>query len=455
MKRIISIMMAAVLLLSLTACKAEKEPEPVTEKAIDVGKAPETEESLETVVIVDDSAFQNAPEESGVLPEPVKAFITNYYECGQRTDNTLVYESSIPWVNFGEAGIASGLNDMTHADFERLIKRTAEWRDEEVKYADEIDLEGAYSDSMTNAKILRSDSSVLSFRTLNVGYNKGGAHGYEIYLSFNYDLEGKKLLSLKDVFIDTDKLMEMITERLVSEYPETVWFDEENILKYFDPATSQFETDKSHVDFALSNSGVNFYFNAGDIAPYADGAKVIEFSYDELKGIISPKYATAPLDYIEYLEPGANHYFGHNNLIKAFARYNEYGMADGIVVFMGGHDTVIETFANNIELYLVSIDERYYIYAIENGEDDEVSLHVIDLNTPIPSSVDKIDARLYTARDIGNVENPPAELNCYGARNTVSPLTNPHSFELEPGKYGGDSVTYRTGENGMPEKCTN
>lgn len=114
----------------------------------------------------------------------------------------------------------------------------------------------------------------------------GGAHPNTFSRDFVFDSQTGKILGLKDVFISgfDSKLNKQIDKKFRETYklkPNESLNGEkgmlfENFIKYND-------------NFFLTKNGISFYYNPYEIAPYAVGPIVLDFTYNELKEILKPE----------------------------------------------------------------------------------------------------------------------------------------------------------------------
>ncbi len=128
--------------------------------------------------------------------------------------------------------------------------------------------------SSLNSEIIRTDSNLLVMETIVELYT-GGAHGtYEVYYS-NIDTAQIKLLKLEDVFSSgfESTLNELIKQEIGASTSHNL--DTETFY---------------NSNFGLLDQGVKFYFNAYEIAPYADGPTEVFISYDRLNDILKSSF---------------------------------------------------------------------------------------------------------------------------------------------------------------------
>lgn len=129
--------------------------------------------------------------------------------------------------------------------------------------------------------VVQSNSSYISF-VLKYGGFTGGAHGYEVKLSYAYDLKNKKYLSLKDIFNDPNYLTYVSSESrksLINQYIEKS--DQEGEKEYFDSLVESINLgtepkEDNFKSFTFTKDKVKIYFSQYQVGPYAMGMPEVE-----------------------------------------------------------------------------------------------------------------------------------------------------------------------------------
>lgn len=129
--------------------------------------------------------------------------------------------------------------------------------------------------------VVQSNSSYISF-VLKYGGYTGGAHGYEVKLSYAYDLKNNKYLELKDLFNDPNYLTYVSEESrksLINQYIEKA--EEEGEKEYFDSLIESINLGtEPKVDnfksFTFTKDKVKIYFSQYQVGPYAIGMPEVE-----------------------------------------------------------------------------------------------------------------------------------------------------------------------------------
>lgn len=136
--------------------------------------------------------------------------------------------------------------------------------------------------------IIQSNSSFVSF-ILSYGAFTGGAHGYEVKKSYNYDLENSRYLTLADIYKDEDYLNKLSqTSRQILKKEYAVISDEDransdpvavedyleninsSILSGTEPNEENFKT------FTFTPDSIKIYFAQYQVGPYVMGMPEIE-----------------------------------------------------------------------------------------------------------------------------------------------------------------------------------
>ena len=137
--------------------------------------------------------------------------------------------------------------------------------------------------------IVQSNSSFVSF-VLSFGAFTGGAHGYEVKKSYNYDLENNRYLTLADIYKGDesylDKLSQTSREILKKEYATVSDEDRANsdplaIEDYLENINSSIDNGTEPLEdnfktFTFTPNGIKIYFAQYQVGPYVMGMPEIE-----------------------------------------------------------------------------------------------------------------------------------------------------------------------------------
>lgn len=182
--------------------------------------------------------------------------------------------------------------------------------------------------------VARADSRVVSLMTRYSDY-LGGAHGMFYTDGINFDSETGKKLSLKDIFVSTDKLPGILENKLLKKYGRNAFFNaEQEGTSIFAPiieareenagteadvgkgtdagteATAGTETDvedsgtvtlrEEEYTWCVTNDGVVFYFAPYLLGPYASGEFECLIPFRQ-KNLFQPVYTETAKKYVREL----------------------------------------------------------------------------------------------------------------------------------------------------------
>ena len=164
------------------------------------------------------------------------------------------------------------------------IDEMLQWATEHRAMAGEQFYTYSYYDS---SDVQRLDQRIVSVLTSHSQYS-GGAHPSNFFQATNLDLGTKRELTLNDV-IDISKkdlLFSMILEQIDNKYWE---YGEGSFYPdYREIALDELENDPRFWYF--SRTGMVFFFNPYELAPYAAGVIQIEIPYVNLYSILKDEY---------------------------------------------------------------------------------------------------------------------------------------------------------------------
>ena len=141
----------------------------------------------------------------------------------------------------------------------------------------------------SNFKVIQSNSSYISF-VLNYGGFTGGAHGYEINATFNYDVKNQKILTVKDIFPNNPDYLKYLSDAsrkyLVSQYATLSDEDkkgstEEAIKEYTKNMTDMINQgtepkEENFSSFTFTPDKIRIYFADYQVGPHAIGMPEVE-----------------------------------------------------------------------------------------------------------------------------------------------------------------------------------
>ncbi len=137
--------------------------------------------------------------------------------------------------------------------------------------------------------VIQSNSSYISFILTYQAYT-GGAHGYQIKKSYNYDIKNEKEVSLADVFYNDSDFLNRISKvsrkELMEKYavinpeeaegsdPSAIEAYIENMKEFINEGTKPEE--KNFQVFTFTPDGIKIYFAQYQVGPYSIGMPEVE-----------------------------------------------------------------------------------------------------------------------------------------------------------------------------------
>jgi len=169
-----------------------------------------------------------------------------------------------------------------------LKKRQTQYIDQSRKMFDSMSADQIHTFSMEsymNIGLLYQSKHNLCIRTRFYDY-EGGAHGYGGDLYKTYDLESSEQLILDDIFTASGmEVLPLLIEKQIKQ---------DRGLRSSDPISSAGLFDEGVVkvtdNFYLTPSGIGFFYNQYEIAPYASGQYDVFLNYDVLKNYLRPTF---------------------------------------------------------------------------------------------------------------------------------------------------------------------
>jgi hypothetical protein len=137
--------------------------------------------------------------------------------------------------------------------------------------------------------VIQSNSKYISF-LLNYGAFTGGAHGYEVKKSYNYDLENSCEIKLADMYKNNpdylEKLSEISRKTLKEQYAVVSDEERENsdplaIESYLENINSSIDSGTEPLEdnfniFTFTKDGIKIYFAQYQVGPYVMGMPEVE-----------------------------------------------------------------------------------------------------------------------------------------------------------------------------------
>ena len=150
--------------------------------------------------------------------------------------------------------------------------------------------------------VIRADQKIFSTGN-NAEVYYGGAHGGNFVGGRCYDSQTGEEITFNDVFLKTDGLADIITDKLYENYDKEIFFSEtreelkEDVQMYVDELT-----DNGATNWSVNYEGVAIYFGDYALAAYASGHQIVFINYDEYPDYLNSEYfKDADEDYVMHV----------------------------------------------------------------------------------------------------------------------------------------------------------
>lgn len=121
------------------------------------------------------------------------------------------------------------------------------------------------------------------------GYADGAAHPYHYSITFNYDLQNAKKLTLEDVFLPNSNYLQVLSDYSKTELTTRNIGFEEGFQQGADP------TPENYRNWNVSNEGfLVITFDEYQVAPYAAGQQIVTIPLSSLGQVINMQGPLAP-----------------------------------------------------------------------------------------------------------------------------------------------------------------
>lgn len=167
----------------------------------------------------------------------------------------------------------SELFQMSIADYENAIANDYPVRPYEV---------------VTEYTVTLNQDCFISLYFDNYEYT-GGAHGMTTRTSDTWSLEGRKRLTLSDLFPDDFDYKKYLTTDIINQINKEI---SEGNNVYFDDYAKLVIENFNVNNFYLTPDGIVIYFQHYDIAPYSSGIRTFTIPYSE-NGVMKPSCSVA------------------------------------------------------------------------------------------------------------------------------------------------------------------
>lgn len=215
-------------------------------------------------------------DESAQKPVPLNVEISAKYE-GEWDDQGPIITADSATIHILDDGyetLKNNLNVYNEMNWQEVYSTYIEHRD----YAKaDIYREGTELYISRVIDVKRADSKILSFVNTESSY-VGGAHGNYYENAEVFDVQKGKILELKDVITDYEKVYQYVVNDLKENYDEEQFFEDyEAWLEemFYEPDGAM----ASPVEWYFNMEGIEFVFNPYVIGPWASGTIRVELPY--------------------------------------------------------------------------------------------------------------------------------------------------------------------------------
>jgi len=207
------------------------------------------------------------------------------------TSYTNINVESSEYNNFQYKELAEKIKEENKNNEEKLAEVFEGFESDYTELFEEAEIDwGPILYEYDHKGVIRADQKVFS-----TGYNAevyyGGAHGGNFVGGRCYDSTTGEEITFNDVFLKTDGLAEIITDKLYENYDKEIFFsDSKETLKddvqlYVDQLT-----DQTNTNWTLDYDGVAIYFGDYALAAYASGHQIVFINYEEYPDYLNPEY---------------------------------------------------------------------------------------------------------------------------------------------------------------------
>lgn len=338
MKRLLSIFLIVSLLFCLTACKKKNQTAATVDST--PGNPTQSTDSVIQTGTIDSFLAVSVPTETLVTTNEDGVVLFQY-----------TYQNISAFFNKPEVADKIVMNFLNRVDRTNETARSVE---EQAK--------NAYNGSANWVPYMyhitysptRIDDAVLSFSGNNVVFN-GAPHPERTGVSANYDMQTGDILtlaSIMDMTATVDTLCNLVLAGLV-ELAEGDYLYE----NYKNLVTSRFAADPTTDEaWYFSPTGLCFYFDPYEIAPYSSGTISVEIPYEKLHGVIHADYIPKQLNLAQC-----------NVAISDFdvEHFNQFAHSAEIVTNKDGNMYMIETDGaiQDVRITLSDSTGNYTIFA--------------------------------------------------------------------------------------------
>ena len=384
-KRWLSALLLMAMLMNVTACgavtKEEKSQETVSSKQ-------ETEQAKEP----EKPPVKEAPEGNG--PEETETIVPGEKTAPLNVSKISIgcqYSESVndEWHMVEAMQEFFQLDDESAKYYPNLAKALANYKNENEStiettmgslmenFTDVVVNGGVGVDleDRTTRSVLRADQSYFSFMEQNESYY-GGAHGGYMITGMTFDVKTGARVTLSDVIKDAGKLKEIVAKQLDEVYGDIFYDDVYQMIDSYDPDS---------FTWSMDPYGITLYFNQYELAPYVEGAQMVDLTYEDYPDLLDGSYFELQEQYVLELYADEECAVDVNNdgvkekitVKRSVDEYDYY--TTNILLNDRRIKSDIEDYS--ADCYLVKCTDAAYLYLFHRMENDYSVLEVFDLTT--------------------------------------------------------------------------
>ena len=139
----------------------------------------------------------------------------------------------------------------------------------------------------------RLDEKFVSFHFTMSSMMSGAAHPFNFNVTLTYNLETGVSIGLDDLFVKDSDYLNVISKLALQKTKDAIKKITGQEIIDIEQKTIVTGTEakiENYNAFALTDTGIEFYFDSYQVATYAVGPVTIEFTYEELKDILKPEF---------------------------------------------------------------------------------------------------------------------------------------------------------------------
>lgn len=458
MKKMTGMVLSLCILLTATACNADKTEESSSTTASQTTSATQTEDTSKTEATVQTeqtaesttTEITTSEDPTDVVPAEKEIHIldldertTSEYRWSEETAMPLV-ECEYTAVLLGNydaeryPALAAVLTDAAAAE-ESSLKNEYEMLSEAVNEMIGMGMElQAPLVSKFDAQVRRADNVVLSVLT-DCHYDNGMNGGHRSFWGSNYDTQTGKELHLPDIVTDMDAFTQAVEDRLFGTVGADMFYRDDIIKEYFE----MYGADGTH--WTLDYNGVTVYFSEGEIADTGFGAMSVTITFAEHHELFNEKYTEVPDAYIVSLPMKSAFYTdldsdGSCEELTIYDRYDEENVYSATVDICTADDVYTESlWAYGCEpCYVKTADGKHYLYLFTELE-TQMYLYVYDITNSTVSKAGESNVAPYYNDGISAVPTDPDSMHF-------------DIFGEGTGGISDISDIFAVGADGMPEQ---